>query len=64
MKKKKRQKSARIVGMCCLRTLSESTEVATGRADVSISVLDERWAGNIMPVQRSVNGHASHNPFL
>ena len=46
-----------------MRTLSESKEVTTGRADLSISVLDERWSGNIMPVQRSVNGHASHNPF-
>ena len=55
-------KSAHIAGICCMRTLSESKEV-TGRVDLSISVLEERLAGNIMPVRRSVNGHASHNPF-
>ena len=47
----------------CMRILSESKEVTTGRVHLSFSVHEERWAGSILPVQRSVNGHASHDPF-
>ena len=56
-------KSVHVAGMPCMRILSESKEVTTGRVHLSFSAHEERWAGSILPVQRSVNGHASHDPF-